>query len=264
MTSSGQVAQEHMDQTMNITAPNFHIDRPLALSSSQVHLWRLDLEALRGHESRWNEVLSPDELSRSARFHFPRDRQHFVASRAVLRTILGAYLDKQPARLNFIYSKKEKPFVDPIEGSDVTFNVSHSGGVALMAFTRVREIGVDIEHLRPDVDLESIAGRFFSAEEQKQFSALSAEDKGEAFFRCWTRKEAYIKATGDGLSLPLNQFDVALTPTRDNCLLATRPDSTEASRWLLKEVPGGTGYVAALCVRGADWQLKDWSVGPVA
>ena len=248
-----------MDQTMNITASNFHIDKPLALPPKEVHLWRVDLEALTGNELRWNEVLSPDELKRSARFHFPRDRQHFVASRALLRTILASYLDKHPARLNFLYSKKEKPSLDPADVSDVTFNVSHSAGIALMAFARGREVGVDIEQVRPDVDLEAIARRFFSPNEQNELAALPADEKTEAFFRCWTRKEAYIKATGAGLSHPLRQFDVALAPAESSALLATRPDASEAGRWLLRDVPGGVGYIAALCARGKDWELTDWS-----
>ena len=122
-----------------------------------------------------------------------------------------------------------------------------------------REIGVDVEQLRPDSDLEAIARRFFSTHEQSQLAALPAEEKVDAFFRCWTRKEAYIKATGDGLSLPLGQFDVSLAAGEKNALLATRPDGSEAGRWLLQEVPGGPGYIAALCVRGQDWKLNDWS-----
>jgi 4'-phosphopantetheinyl transferase len=111
--------------------------------------------------------------------------------------------------------------------------------------------------------LEGIARRFFSANEQEQLAALPEAEKPEAFFRCWTRKEAYIKATGDGLSLPLSQFDVSVAEHSPSVLLATRPDASEASRWLLQEVLGGPGYIAALCVRGEDWKLNAWS-GPVA
>jgi 4'-phosphopantetheinyl transferase len=162
--------------------------------------------------------------------------------------------------LSFSYSKQEKPSLSaPHVDSGVTFNVSHSGGIALLAFTRRREIGVDVEQLRPDSDFEAIARRFFSAREQNQLAALPAEEKVDAFFRCWTRKEAFIKATGDGLSLPLSQFDVSLAARERSALLATRPDASEAGGWLLQEVPGGPGYVAALCVRGQDWKLKDWS-----
>jgi 4'-phosphopantetheinyl transferase len=245
---------------MNITCSSFQIDAPLVLPDDEAHLWRVDLEALRTDEPRWQKLLSSDESTRAARFHFSRDRQLFVASRALLRTILAAYLATDPTTLIFSYSKKEKPSLGPVHaGSDVMFNVSHSGGIALLAFTRGREIGVDVEQVRRDFELEAISGRFFCSHGQEQLAPLPLDVSVEAFFRCWTRKEAYIKATGEGLSLPLRQFDVSLAPGETNALLATRPDGSEARRWRLLEVPAGVGYVAALCVLGRDWKLIDWS-----
>ena len=249
-----------MMQTMNITDSRLRIDVPLALPEDEVHLWRADLEAVRSDELRWRELLSSDESTRASRFHFPRDRQRFVASRALLRTILAAYLTTGPNSLSFSYSKKEKPSLgSSYASSGITFNVSHSAGIALFAFTRRRDIGVDVEQVRRDFDVDTIARRFFSTHEQSQLAALRPEERVDAFYRCWTRKEAYIKAMGDGLSLPLSQFDVALGDGEPNALLATRPDGSEAGRWLLQEVPGGSGYIAALCVRGQDWKLRDWS-----
>jgi 4'-phosphopantetheinyl transferase len=249
-----------MSQTLNISDSGFQIETPLALPEDEVHLWRVDLEALQGDEPRWRKLLSPDELTRSDRFHFPRDRQHFVASRALVRTILASYLAQNPSSLNFSYSQKEKPSLGPADaGGNIKFNVSHSGGTALIAVTRARDIGVDVEQLRHDFDLEAIARRFFSTQEQNQIASLPTDERVEAFFRCWTRKEAYIKATGDGLSLPLSQFDVSVGAEEKNALLATRPDGSEAGRWLLQEVPGGSGFAAALCVRGRGWKLKAWS-----
>lgn len=249
-----------MSQSMNITDSGFCIEAPLALREDEVQLWKVDLDAIRADESRWQEVLSSDELTRASRFHFPADRQCFVATRALLRTILAGYLSTDPKRLSFSYSKKEKPsLVLPRAGVDVTFNVSHSGGIALLAFVQRREIGIDVEQVREDFDVEAIARRFFSAREQEQLAALPNEEKFEAFFRCWTRKEAYIKATGDGLSLPLHQFDVSVAPENSDALLSTRPDNSEAALWSLREIPTGDGYVAALCVRGREWRLKSWS-----
>jgi 4'-phosphopantetheinyl transferase len=229
-----------------------------------VHLWRVDVEAIRADESRWQQVLSSDELTRASRFHFPSDRRRFVASQALLRTILASYLATDPSGLSFFsYSKTEKPSLGPPHtDSGVTFSISHSGGIALLAFTRRREIGVDVEQVRRDSDLKAIARRFFSAHEQRQLFALPAEERGDAFFRCWTRKEAYIKATGDGLSLPLGQFDVSFGMGETNALLATRPDDSEAGHWLLQEAPGGPGYIAALCARGQDWKLNDLTGNP--
>jgi 4'-phosphopantetheinyl transferase len=249
-----------MSQTLNITDSSFQIEARLPLPEDEVQLWRVDLEAIRADESRWQKLLSLDESTRAARFHFSHDRQRFVASRAVLRTVLASYLATDPNGVNFSYSKKEKPSLGAVHaGKDVTFNVSHSGGIALFAFTRKREIGVDVEQIRRDFDVEAIARRFFSAQEQRDLAAFPTEERIDAFFRCWTRKEAYIKATGDGLSLPLSQFDVSLASGETNALLATRPDGSEAGRWLLQEVPSGPDYVAALCVHGRDWKLNDWS-----
>jgi 4'-phosphopantetheinyl transferase len=248
-----------MSQCLNITDAGFQIGPTLALPEDEVQLWRVDLEAIRGEESRWQKLLSSDEMRRALRFHFARDRQRFIASRALLRIILAAYLGTDPTDLTFSYSDKEKPFLAPPHAdSGFKFNVSHSGGIALLAFARLRDIGVDVEQVRRDFDVESLAQRFFSAREQAQIVALPAEERVDAFYRCWTRKEAYIKATGDGLSLPLTQFDVNLGPGEASALLATRPDGSEAERWLLREVPGGADYVAALCVRGQDWKLKHW------
>jgi 4'-phosphopantetheinyl transferase len=249
-----------MSQTMNITESGFKIESPLALPKDEVHLWRVDLEAIGDAESHWQEVLSSDELTRAASFHFFRDRQRFVAARACLRIILASYLRMDPGSLSFSYSKREKPSLGAAFGnSNVTFNVSHSGEIALIGITRGREIGIDVEKPRSDSDLEAIARRFFSVHEQSQLAALPLEEKVAAFFRCWTRKEAYIKATGDGLSLPLDQFDVFIGPGESNALVATRPDKLEAGRWLLREVPAGPGYTAALCARGQKWKLHDWS-----
>jgi 4'-phosphopantetheinyl transferase len=249
-----------MPPDMNITDSSFHIGAGLALPEDEVQLWRVDLDAIRGEESRWQGRLSPDESKRALRFHFPSDRQRFVASRALLRTILAAYLDADPVNVEFSYSKKEKPSLAGGHAtSGITFNLSHSGGIALYAFTRGREIGVDVEQVRGDFDVEPIARRFFSAQEQIHLNDLPKAERVEAFFRCWTRKEAYLKATGSGLSLPLSQFDVSLGAGETNALLATRPDASEAERWVLREVPGGVGYSAALCVSGRGWRLNHWS-----
>jgi 4'-phosphopantetheinyl transferase len=243
---------------MDITHSEFQIAKALALREDEVQLWRVDLEAIGAEESRWRTILSADELTRASRFHFPRDRQFFIASRALLRKILAGYLETEPSAVSFAYSEKQKPSLGEAHAeSDLTFNLSHSGGVALLAFTRRREIGVDIEQVRRDFDLEAIAHRFFSEHERLQLADLPIADRPEAFFRCWTRKEAYIKATGEGLSLPLHQFDVSIAERESNALLATRPDISEAALWSLRDIPAPAGYVAALCVRGHEWRLSD-------
>jgi 4'-phosphopantetheinyl transferase len=248
-----------MSQSRNITDAGFKIEASLPLPEDEVQLWRVDLDAIGGDEDRWQALLSADERTRAQRFHFARDRQRFAAGRAILRMVLAGYLGADATRLAFAYSAREKPsLAQPHADSHIMFNLSHSGGIALLAFARLREVGVDVEHIRGDFDLEAIARRFFSTHEQGQLFALPPEARPEAFFRCWTRKEAYIKATGDGLSLPLSQFDVSLAVGEGNALLATRPDGAEAAQWMLQEVPAGTGFVAALCVHGRGWKLSDW------
>ena len=244
---------------MNIADASFQLQSPLTLPQDEVQLWRVDLEAVAAGEQRWQQILSADEQVRASRFHFPRDRQYFTAGRALLRTIMAGYLGCAPGDLSFVYSEKDKPSLGTPYDNGIAFNISHSGGVALLAFTRGRELGVDVEKIRQDFEVEAIARRFFSVHERDQLSAVATGLGFEAFFRCWTRKEAYIKAIGTGLSLPLHQFDVSIKAGDQDALLATRPDGSEAGRWSLREVPAGPGYVAALCVRGTGWHLKDWS-----
>jgi 4'-phosphopantetheinyl transferase len=242
---------------MNISDAGFQLETPIEFPEDEVHLWWIELAAVAKGEERWKEILSDDERARAARFHFLRDRQYFMATRAVLRMILASYAASDPQKVVFGYSAKDKPFLSGGHaGSDIEFNVSHSGDVALLAFARGRELGVDVEKVREDFEHETIARRFFSEEEQRQLAVLASAERYAGFFRCWTRKEAYIKAQGIGLSLPLHQFDVSLKPGDVNALLATRPDRSEAARWSLRELPAPDGYVAALCVRGDGWHLK--------
>lgn len=242
---------------MNISDAGFQLETRSELAEDEVLLWRVKLDAVAQEEERWRQILSVEERARAARFHFTRDRRYFTATRALLRMILASYLDSDPKALVFRYSENEKPWLSPSKsGRQIEFNVSHSGDVAMLAFAQGRDVGVDVEKVRQDFEHEAIARRFFSEQEQRQLAALTPEERYSGFFRCWTRKEAYIKAQGIGLSLPLDQFDVSLKPEDGNALLATRPDHTEATKWSLQEVPAGEGYVAALCVRGEGWQLK--------
>jgi len=203
------------------------------------------------------DLLSADERERAERFHFANDRAHFIAARALLRTLLGRYLDLPPRHLSFSYSPYGKPaLAGEGEGRALRFNVSHSHGVALYAFARGREVGVDVEYVRPDVVGESIAERCFSAQEVATLRSLPAEVQPRAFFNCWTRKEAFIKARGEGLSFPLDQFEVALDPKEPAALISIGGDRREASRWSLQALPVEEGYVAALAVEGHGWRLE--------
>ena len=229
------------------------------LGNDEIHVWRasLDLPVLQSRSLLL--TLAAEELRRAERYRFQEDREHFIIARGLLRTILGGYLDIEPGELQFHYNPNGKPALDGVPGGDTLhFNLSHSHGLALFAVTHGRDIGVDLEHIRPHFDEDQIAERFFSFQEVAALHALPRSMQKEAFFACWTRKEAYIKGTGQGLSLPLDQFDVSVVPGEPAALISTRWDPQEASRWSLQELNPGTGYVGALAVAGHGWRLKCW------
>lgn len=241
---------------MIISDPDFRFE-PLVLPREEVHLWRVDLAAVADGELRWLKILSPDEQTKAARFHFARDRRRFASTRAVLRTVLGAYLGSEPENIVFAYARKGKPFLKPrIFAESIDFNVSHSGDVALLVFSRGRSVGVDVEQIRDNLDTLAIARRYFSAHEQSQLAAFPPGERSAGFFRCWTRKEAYIKARGDGLSLPLDSFDVSLEARNQTALLGCRTDDTDITMWPLQDIAVGKGYASAICVQGHGWTLR--------
>jgi 4'-phosphopantetheinyl transferase len=229
------------------------------LGLDEVHVWRASLNQTPHHLQRLCNTLASDEAVRAARFHFERDRQHFIAARGLLREILSRYLRLPPDSLRFKYSSYGKPYLaDEGSGAWLRFNLSHSGELALYALSRQRELGVDIEQIRTDIEHMQIATQFFSKQEVATLRSLPPHLQQEAFFLCWTRKEAYIKGIGEGLSLPLHSFDVSLTPGAPASLLAFRGDAREAVGWTLRALEPGEGYRAALVAEGCDWQLKCW------
>ena len=230
----------------------------VTLPNGAVHVWRTSLDLSAPQVQRLRQTLAGDELSRAARFHFERDRTHYTVARGVLRDLLSRYLKAQPHQLRFDYSPYGKPALAAPGHAALNFNVSHSHGMALFAITRGREIGVDIEYIRADFECAEIAERFFSSQENAVLRTLPAGVQHEAFFNCWTRKEAYIKAIGEGLSHPLDEFDVSLAPGEPAALLTSRGDPREVERWSLKELFPAPGYVAALAVEGSDWRLSCW------
>jgi 4'-phosphopantetheinyl transferase len=231
----------------------------LALESGEVHVWRIALDQSGESLAALQQTLSPTEMERAGRFYFPRDRDHFIAGRGCLRVILGRYLNTASSGLNFLYSSYGKPSLSgEFAGGSLRFNLSHSGGLGLIAVTMLGEVGVDIECIRRELAGEDIARHYFSTAEVEALMRLPPKTRREAFFTCWTRKEAYIKARGEGLSLPLEQFDVTLVPGEPAALLATRPDPLEAQRWILHALEPGDGYVAALAVEGQMSKLFCW------
>ncbi len=224
------------------------LPQTITLGESEVHVWCASLDRPSVPVEDLSRLLAPDEARRAGRFLSPEHRAHFVVARAGLRLLLGAYLSIPAEDVRFGYGAHGKPILDPL--CDLRFNVSHSHGLALYAFSRGREVGVDVEKVRSGVVAERIAERFFSAREIAELQALPREMHDEGFFNCWTRKEAYVKATGVGLSLPLDAFDVSLAPGEPAVLRATRHDPREAERWQLFALRPAPGYVGALAVEG--------------
>ena len=222
----------------------------------EVHVWRVSLDQPRARVQGLFDTLSPEEKERASRFHFQRDCNHFIVARGILRQTLGIYMSVEPHRLRLGYYPYGKPYLTDMNGSDLRFNLSHSHGLALLALSRGRELGINIEYMRPEVAEEQIAERFFSRREVASLKALSALQQAEAFFNCWTRKEAYIKAKGEGLSMPLDMFDVSLAPGEPAALLETRPDPGERARWAMMDLAPGGNFKAALVVEKQGWRLR--------
>lgn len=227
----------------------------LSLQGGEVHVWRVDLEQTDEVVQQFRETLDPDELHRASRFYFEQHRRAFIVGRGFLRDVLSRYLKSKPEMLEFSYGPYGKPALS--RDTRLRFNMSHSHNVGLLAITEDNQLGVDIEHIRADFATEDIARRFFSRCEVDVFNTLQKEEQVSAFFRCWTRKEAFIKATGRGLSQELAGFDVTLGPGVRAELLRVEDD--DASRWSLCDIDVGEDYAGALAVEGAILNLRYFS-----
>jgi 4'-phosphopantetheinyl transferase len=179
--------------------------------------------------------------------------------RGALRTLLGAYLEVPPAEVRFQYGPRGKPFLaPPLDGKGLQFNLSNSSDLALAGFVRGPEIGVDVEYLREMKDCEQIAERFFSASEREVLRTIPFPAKQEAFFNCWTRKEAYLKAVGEGLAAPLDSFDVTLGLGEPPRMLTLEGDPERASRWFLHHLRPAADYLGAIAIEGGAWEVRTW------
>lgn len=229
---------------------------PLTLSNGEMHIWRVSLDPPPVALGLLSTYLSAEEAARAERFVFPRDKNLFIAGRGMLRVILGGYLGMPPRGLSLQKGHRKKPFVSTDSGKPpLQFNMSHSHGLALYAFAPHGQVGIDLEKLQPEFATEEVAEQFFSPKEQEELLGLPPESRVQGFFNCWTRKEAYVKATGEGLYVPLDSFDVSLTPGRPPTLRAADSD-----RWTLFSFCPAEGYIAAAVVEGKGWtnQFYDW------
>lgn len=248
---------------MNLDGPDwdgFIGDYPVL--EDEVHVWGVGLDTTPVSISRLQRSLSSEELERANRFRFDADQRRAVIGRGYLRLLLGKILKIPADRLRFEYDQFGKPKLTPMQGLPLQFNVSHSGDLILIAIAVGRAVGVDVEKIRTDLDFDGVATRYFSTNECKMLASIAGPGRERAFFTCWTRKEAYLKARGVGLSLPLDQFDVSFLPGEEPRLLATRHDPAEAGRWGLRALTLSADYAAALVALGQDWKLKCWKMRP--
>lgn len=222
----------------------------------EIHVWSGALDRRPSRFERLEATLSQDEIARANRFHFIRDKNHFIVGRGLLRELLGGYLHLAPEDLEFSYGPHGKPFLSSSNGSTgLCFNLSHSSGLAVYAVASERNLGIDVELVRPDYSEEDIARRYFSIRELNELLSLPPHEKDEGFFNCWTRKEAYLKARGMGLRIPLDSFTVSLSPNRPAEFL----DGVE-SCWHLAGYRPAEGYVSAVVHDGAPCSIKHFSL----
>ena len=215
------------------------------LGSREVYLWTVPLEASDRQVEECRAWLSEQEVTRAARYKFDRHRRDFILSHGVLRALLGKLRRAYPANISFVYASHGKPALE--DGADpVQFNMSRSGSMAVYAFTKGCEVGVDVEQINPVPELVEVAARFFAAEETAELMALSEALRVEAFFNCWTRKEAFVKALGEGLSVPLDSFRVTLGPGEPARLLYTADNVPAAQDWTLYDWAPAAEWVCAL------------------
>ena len=228
--------------------------RQLELGADEIHVWRANLEIAEDVLLHFDETLSGDEKARAKRLFFQRDRNRFIAARGILRELLGRYVDRAPAHLEFDYGPQGKPALRTEAAQrSINFNVSHSHGIAMFGFATRRHLGVDVERVRTFAG-EKIAERYFSAQEVAELRRLPPALRDEGFFLGWTRKEAYIKATGEGLQIPLKSFHVSLTPGEPEQI-----HTSDGVDWTLRSLRPDPQYVGAVAGEGKDWKLRGWS-----
>jgi 4'-phosphopantetheinyl transferase len=226
------------------------------LSTGEVHVWRVELD-MTGRS--WPPLLSEDERTKAERFHFARHQRRYILSRAALRILLGRYLACPPRDIDFNYNSHGKPRLAGLH-QRIKFNVSHTNDIMLATFVLDSEIGIDIESINHDIDCMALGRRCFSTLENQIMQSLPEHEHVDAFFRVWCRKEAYIKARGEGMSHPLQRFSVSMDkhPPR---LLEHLDDGRETDRWTFIDLEVAENCRAALVVESPSCQLLYFHLG---
>jgi 4'-phosphopantetheinyl transferase len=231
----------------------------LGPGKNEAHIWRLEPEPLID-VSRYLELLSGEERDRAARFRFAHLTHSFIVDHGRMRLILGAYAGIAPQKLEFRFNEFGKP--DLANCSEpLRFNLSHTAGLSVLAICVDAAVGVDVEAVRPMDDWRDVAQSHFSRSEIAALDETASSDRRNAFFRCWTRKEAFLKAHGRGLSIPLDSFAVSVAAEAMPQLLECLWDEEETKRWSLLSLDVGMNFAGALAVAGKGWRLRnfDWA-----
>lgn len=232
------------------------------LARGEIHVWRGSLEVASHQFDEFERTLSVDEISRARRFHFERDRRSFIARRGILRSILATYLESKPSELRFLYNEFGKPRLEvSTDLHGLSFNQSHSRGQTLIAVAVDRQVGVDIEFIDNSVACNELATRFFARNEIAALEVMPESAKVAGFFRCWARKEAYVKAREKGLSIPLDSFDVSLNQEKSSSVSGS--EDSEVSKWKIEDLDVDSRYACAIAAADCDWKVAqiDWHPG---
>lgn len=227
------------------------------LRLNEVQVWSVELAQESGCVEAMRNVLSESERARVDRLVLDRHRHYFTVARGVLRTLLGAHVGVPPEQVCFEYGECEKPRLGlDSGGSDIRFNLSHSNHLALIAIARERELGIDLEQIRDSLKTERIAKRFFNPWEVRALQRLPKSERPRAFFEVWARKEAYVKARGDGLYFPFDEFCVSVVRSESPSLVGNHRDPGELDRWSLVDLDLAPGFAASLVAEGKGWHIR--------
>ena len=230
----------------------------VSLSEKVVHLWRIELNQSDGLVSRMRQMITADEIERANRLRYYRDQRRYILAHAALRQILAGYIQVYPQQIVFRSTAFGKPHLAGSQADQLYFNLSHSGEIALLGVACRPQIGVDVETIRPIDDLMSLARNCFSTNEYQQLDVLSDSQKLAVFFTIWTRKEAFIKAIGDGLSYPLDQFEVSTHLEEPSRIVQVAGSIHEAQTWTLQAVQPAHGYAGAIAIRETGVRTNYW------
>ena len=226
------------------------------LELHEVHVWKIGLSASQAQMDQQRTLLSDDELERADRFRFEQHRRRFITGRAVVRILLGRYINRPSESLEFSYNPQGKPALK--DAGSLEFNFTNSRDLALLCVARQTQLGIDLEHLGRQADYAGIVNRFFAEREIEGLFSLPESRRHAAFLTGWTRKEAYIKALGTGLSLPLDKFAVTIDPEVAPELLSADDMPDEQGRWMFRHLEPEPGYVASLVVEGGEWEIRNY------